>query len=97
YGPADLDLGARERIGRESGQRADLFRNDRPAAEPLGHVLQPGGNVHGIAERREARAAAEADVADDYLAGMDADAVLNGLADFGRELVIQRGDVRLDQ
>ena len=40
---------------------------------------------------------ARTSIADDYLAGMDADAVLNGLADFGRELVIQLGDVRLDQ
>ena len=55
----------------------------------LGHVLQPRRDVDRVAERREYGVTAKADVADDDLAAMDADAVLDRLAHFGRELVIQ--------
>src|SRR5512144_1476682 len=95
--PADLDLGERERTDRNAREPADLFRNHRPAAEPLAQVLQSRRDVHRVAQRREYRSATEADVADDHLAGMDADAVLNGLDNLGRELVVQLGDVRLNQ
>src|SRR5437667_9400903 len=95
--PADLHLRTRERIGGNTGSLADFFRDDGLAIKCFRHVLQPRGDIDRVAQRREYGMAAKANVADDDFTGMDAYTVLDGLAHFGGELMIQVSDIRGDE
>ena len=77
---ADRDLLLWQRIVGKAGGAADFLRDDRFAGQCLGHVLEPGRDVDGIAQRREDDVIAIADVTDDDLAAMDADAEADRLA-----------------
>ena len=63
------------------------------AIQCLRHVLKTGRDVDGVAKRGEHRVVAKADVADDDLAAVDADAELDRLLQFAGELVIHVFDV----
>ena len=65
-----------------------LFRNDGLAIKRLRHVLKPRRHVDGIAECREDRVILEADVADDDVAAMNTEAVLDRFGQIGRELAV---------
>jgi len=62
----------------------------------LGHVLQARCDVDRIAQRGEHGMIAEADVADDDFAAVNADSELHRLLQFAGQLVIHVFDVRGD-
>src|SRR5262249_13552734 len=95
--PANRDLARGQRVGGEARARADVLRDQRLAIELLGQVLEPRRDVDGIAERGEHDVVLVADVADDDLAPVDADAEADGLAEVSREFGVQMLDVGRDR
>ena len=94
---ANFNLCPRKCVVRNARALADLVGYDDLAIEGFAQILQSGGDVDRIAKRREHRMAAEADVADDGIASIDADAILDRVAHFRGELMVQMRDVRGDQ
>ena len=90
---ADLDLLDRQRIRGQVRRHPDAVGNDRLAGQALGHVLQPGGDVDGIAKRRKHHVIPIADFADDHLAAMDPDAEADRLAQIMAEEPVQFLDI----
>ena len=86
---ADRNIPTCERIPRQTRRLANLLRDYNLAIKLLGQVLQPRGDVYRIAQRREHGVTAKADIADNRLSRVDADAVLDGITHFRRELMIQ--------
>src|SRR6185295_14267248 len=86
---ADGHLACRRRIGRQPGVATDLLRDGGLARELLCHVLQAGGHVDGIAERGEHDVLAKADVPDDHVTAVDADAVAYWLLAVFGEVAIE--------
>ena len=86
---ADFGFLGGESVGADSGGGAHFVRQQRLAAECLGHVLQPGGDVDGVAERGEYHVIAVADLADDDLAAVDADAEADRFGQIVAEEVVE--------
>lgn len=90
---ADLDLLLRQGIGSQTGGDANLVGDDGLARQRLGHVLQPCRDIDGVAERREHHVVAVADVADDHLAAVNADAEADRLVQVVAQKPVQFVDV----
>ena len=94
---ADCDFLLRQGVGINSRGGANFIRDDGLACQALGHVLQPGRNIDGIAECGEHHVIAVADVADDHFAAIDADAEAKRLAQIMLEKPVQFVDIGGDQ
>ena len=88
--PANRHLARRHRACSEPRAAADVFRDHDLAAQLLRLVLQPRGDVDGIAERGEDHVVLVTDVADDPLPAIYADTETYRLPQVVFEFTIQR-------
>src|SRR4029077_11837938 len=86
FAAANCNFSARQRIGRDTCWLENVLGDDGLAIERLRHLLQPRRHIDGIAEGGEYGVILKTDVADDHLAAMNTEAILDRLGQVGCEL-----------